>query len=85
MVEHNVRCDHTCRDSCAMLNEALRRETASVRFYETVYDDCNAPEVKNFLGEIVDERRSHILKIIQKLNELHARSQAMDGIANSFS
>ncbi|MFA6978208.1 MAG: hypothetical protein WC209_02705 [Ignavibacteriaceae bacterium] len=85
MVEHNVRCDHTCRDSCAMLNEALRRETASVRFYETVYDDCNAPEVKNFLGEIVDERRSHILKIIQKLNELHARSQAMDGITNSFS
>jgi rubrerythrin len=68
-----------------MLNEALRRETASVRFYETVYDDCNAPEVKNFLGEIVDERRSHILKIIQKLNELHARSQAMDGITNSFS
>jgi len=85
MVEHNVRCDHTCRDSCAMLNEALRRETASVRFYETVYDDCNAPEVKSFLGEIVDERRSHILKIIQKMNELHAKSQAMDGIANSFS
>jgi len=68
-----------------MLNEALRRETASVRFYENVYDDCNAPEVKNFVGEIVDERRSNILKIIQKLNELHAGSQAMDGIANSFS
>ncbi|MFA6596599.1 MAG: hypothetical protein WCS69_02680 [Ignavibacteriaceae bacterium] len=85
MVEHNIRCDHTCRDSCAMLNEALRRETASVRFYENVYDDCNAPEVKNFVGEIVDERRSNILKIIQKLNELRAGSQAMDGIANSFS
>jgi len=68
-----------------MLNEALRRETASVRFYETVYDDCNSPEVKNFLGDIVDERRLHILKIIQKLNELHARSQAMDGISNSYS
>ncbi|OIO17711.1 MAG: hypothetical protein COZ80_13080 [Ignavibacteria bacterium CG_4_8_14_3_um_filter_37_9] len=68
-----------------MLNEALRRETASVRFYESVYDDCNAPEVKNFLGDIVEERRMHILKIIQKLNELRAKSQAMDGIANSFS
>jgi len=68
-----------------MLNEALRRETASVRFYESVYDDCNAPEVKNFLGDIVEERRMHILKIIQKLNELRAKSQAMDGITNSFS
>lgn len=85
MVEHNVKCDHTCRDSCVMLNEALRRETASVRFYESVYDDCNAPEVKNFLGDIVEERRMHILKIIQKLNELRAKSQAMDGITNSFS
>ncbi|MFA4922949.1 MAG: hypothetical protein WC557_02020 [Ignavibacteriaceae bacterium] len=84
MVEHNVKCDHTCRDSCAMLNEALRRETSSVRFYESVYDECNAPEVKNFVGKIVDERRSNILNIIQKLNELHAQSQAMDGIANSF-
>ena len=85
MVENNVKCDRTCGESCAMLNEALRRETASVRFYESVFDDCNAPEVKSVLAEIVDERRVQILKIIQKLNELRAKSQAMDGIANSFS
>ncbi|MBA4251577.1 MAG: hypothetical protein C0442_07630 [Chlorobiaceae bacterium] len=67
-----------------MLNEALRKETSSVRFYESVFEECNTPEVRNFLSDIIDARRQEILKIIQKLNEIHARSQSLDGLAASF-
>ncbi len=84
MFDKEFQCQHTCRNSCASLNEALRKETATVRFYETVFEECNAPEVRTFLGEIIETRREEILKIIQKLNEIHARSQSMDGIASSF-
>lgn len=84
MAEKEFQCGHNCRNTCSMLNEALRKETASVRFYESVFDECTTPEVKSFLGEVVEERRTEILKIIQKLNEIHARSQALDGIASSF-
>lgn len=85
MTHNEFKCSHACRNSCASLNEALRKETASVRFYESVYEECNSPEIKNFLNEIIDERRKDILRIIQKLNEIHARSQTLDGIASSFS
>lgn len=79
-----VKCQHACRNTCAMLNEALRKETAMVRFYESTLDECNFPEVSSFMNELVEEKRQVILRIIQKLNEIHVRSQALDGIVSSF-
>ena len=84
MTDKEFQCGHNCRNTCSMLNEALRKETASIRFYESVYDECTTPEVKTFLGDIVEKRRSEVLKIISKLNEIHARAQSMDGIVSSF-
>ncbi|MBE2281816.1 MAG: hypothetical protein IAE91_15635 [Ignavibacteriaceae bacterium] len=77
-------CQHICKNSCASINEALRRETAAVRFYESVLENCNSPEIKTFLTELMEERRVAILKMIQKLNEIHARSQVIDGMISSF-
>lgn len=84
MAELEVKCQHACKNTCATLNEALRRETAMVRFYESIVDECNIPEVSSFISELIDEKRKVILSLIQKLNEIHVRSQALDGIASSF-
>lgn len=84
MKEEEINCQHACRNSCAMLNEALRREAALVRFYEGILAECNFPEVRSFLFESVEQKRKSILAIIQKLNELHAHSQSLNGINSSF-
>jgi hypothetical protein len=84
MKRSEINCMRTCKNTCAMLNEALRKEASIVRYYESLSEECNFPEVHNFLQEIIEEKRSGILRIIQKLNELHARSQASDGIISSF-
>lgn len=84
MKEQEIHCEHACRNTCAMLNEALRKETAIVRYYENMLDECNFPEVKGFITDFVEEKRKGMLQIIQKLNEIHARSQSMDGIYSSF-
>jgi len=84
MKEKDINCMHACKNTCSMLNEALRKEAATVRFYEGVLEECNTPDVKSFVGDLVDERRKGILKIIQKLNEIHARSQVVDGVYSSF-
>jgi hypothetical protein len=67
-----------------MLNEALRKETSLVMFYKSTLEECNMPDIKNFINEIVEEKSKTILQIIQKLNEIHVRSQIIDGVASSF-
>lgn len=84
MKETDEKCMHTCKNTCAMLNEALRKEAAMVRFYEGVLGDCNLPEVHGFISELIEEKRQAILRIIQKLNELHANSKSIDGVISSF-
>lgn len=84
MNEDEKKCMHTCRNTCAMLSDALRKEAAMVRFYESVLTECNLPEISSFISELVEEKRKDILSIIHKLNELHAHSQTMDGIESSF-
>jgi len=84
MKDSEINCMHTCRNTCAMLNEALRKEASIIRFYEALMEECNFPEVRSFLVDLVEEKRKGILRIIQKLNELHAHSQSLDGIISSF-
>lgn len=84
MSEMEIKCQHACKNTCTSLNEALRRETAMVRYYESILDECNIPEVSKFMGDLVEDKRKVILSLIQKLNEIHVRSQTLDGIASSF-
>jgi hypothetical protein len=79
-----INCQHACKNTCASLNEALRKETAIVKYYEGVLAECNMPEVRTFMDELIEEKRKIILLLIQKLNEIHVRSQAIDGITSSF-
>ena len=84
MTDYNSQCQHACKNTCASLNEALRKETAMIKFYEGMLDECKIPEVKTFMDELVDDKRKIILRLISKLNEIHVRSQTSDGIARSF-
>ncbi|HMU43713.1 MAG TPA: hypothetical protein PKA80_10455 [Ignavibacteriaceae bacterium] len=84
MAELEIKCQHACKNTCATLNEALRRETSMARFYESVVEECNMPDVSSYINELVEEKRKVILSLIQKLNEIHVRSQAIDGVASSF-
>ena len=80
----NLRCDHRCRNTCAMLTAALAEETMTVRFYQSVMTQCDEPDVHNFVRSLVEERSASVIRIMQKLNEIKARSQSMDSVQSSF-
>lgn len=84
MKKAEVNCLHACKNSCAMLNEALRKETELIRFHEAILEECSYPEIREFIVEITEAKRELVLRIIQKLNEMHARSQIIDGVISSF-
>ena len=84
MKDADPKCMHACKNTCASLNEALRKEASTVRYYEEVLEECSMPEIKSFISEMIEEKRKIILLIVQKLNEIHARSQVVDGVISSF-
>jgi hypothetical protein len=80
----DFKCEHTCRNLCAALNEALRTETRLIEFYVRILGECNYPEIQRFVHDLVEEKRKSLLLIVQKLNEMYARSEIMDGVMASF-
>ena len=84
MNEMNIKCAHACRATCAMLSEALREENGMAQFYETLGKECNYPDVNAMLQELIELRSKSVLMINQKLNELRARSEIIDGVISSY-
>ena len=84
MNENSVRCAHACRNTCAMLAEALREESEMVTFYERLRQECIYPDVQLMLQELIEQRSRSVLMINQKLNELRARGEILDGVISSY-
>jgi rubrerythrin len=84
MDEENVKCAHACRNTCAMLSQALRDESDMVRFYEKLKAECDYPDVHDMLQELLEARSRSVLRINQKLNEMRARAEILDGVISSF-
>jgi hypothetical protein len=84
MNDDSVKCSHACRNTCAMLSQALRDESEMVRYYERLRAECDYPDVHDMLQELVEARSRSVLLINQKLNELRARAEILDGVISSF-
>jgi rubrerythrin len=67
-----------------MLRQALREESDMVRFYERLKAECDYPDVHEMLQELVEARSRSVLLINQKLNELRARAEILNGVISSF-
>ena len=84
-MKHSIpHCEHACRTTCAMLNTILREETELMKLYETALTDCDYPDVRSFVQEMMESKSGSILSILQKLNELRARGEVGDGVMASF-
>ena len=79
-----VYCAHNCRNACALLNDAMKRESEMVKFYDEILAECDYPDIHGFVRELSEERSKAILRIVQKVNEMQSRGQILDGVISSF-
>ena len=50
MSETGIDCQHACKNTCSSLNEALRKETAIIKYYEAVLAECSIARSENVYG-----------------------------------
>ncbi|MFH0990745.1 MAG: hypothetical protein V1799_12090 [bacterium] len=84
MEKEAIQCEHACRNTCAMLNQALHEETAMMRFYQHLKEECDYPDVRALVEDLLEKGGVSILKINQKLNEIQARAESINGVMSSY-
>ena len=84
MTQNEFHCEHTCLNSCASLTRALQLETTIVRLAEETLQQCDDADIKAFFVRLAENGSETTLRILQKLNEIQARSQIVGGISRSF-
>ncbi len=84
MNTNDINCAHACKNSCAMLKKAIERETELSRFYEELTAVCDYPDIQSFLSDSLNRHRTMIGDIREKLSQMEARGQVLDGIISSF-
>jgi hypothetical protein len=54
------------------MNRILLREAVVEQMYDTLYAECDYPDVKDFARTIADERKAYVKKLEESLNKMYA-------------
>ncbi|HTO94662.1 MAG TPA: hypothetical protein VMM80_09800 [Bacteroidota bacterium] len=80
----NTPCTHSCKGLCAALEVAEHREQETVREYRRYAAQCDYPDVRLILEEMVHEREKALARLRELKEILSVKFNAIDRINDSF-
>ena len=84
MEEIEFNCDHSCKNTCAALHEALTRENEILQIYKKSADECSMLDIKNYINGQITGKRKVIFSLLQMLDEMKVKSRVIDEIAENY-
>jgi hypothetical protein len=84
MATGKTDCEHRCRNTCAMLNDALQDEKKKIAYYESMLNDCDDPGVRTFTKELLEAHSLLVSRISQKISEIGSNAEVLDNIIDGF-
>ncbi|MBS4027781.1 MAG: hypothetical protein KGZ58_03995 [Ignavibacteriales bacterium] len=84
MTNPQTHCDHNCKGHCNALDIALNHERQAILEYAAFRDECNYPDVRAMLNELI-LRQEKTLRLLEETKAaLHARFEVLDQVQESF-
>jgi rubrerythrin len=80
----NPNCVHSCKGLCSALEIAEHRESEAIKEYRRFAGDCDYPDVRVLLEELIREREKGLMLLREKRQALTAKFNAIDNITESF-
>ena len=77
-------CEHACKNTCATLEEAIKRENELLELFNNSLAECNMPDVHTLMSRAIESKKKEILDLQQKLEEIQTRSAIDDDIEESY-
>ena len=80
----NSTCVHSCKGLCNALEVAEHRERESIKQYREFAIQCDYPDVRALLEELIRERERGLNLLKEKREMLIMKFNALDDIRDSF-
>jgi hypothetical protein len=84
MKENIINCEHACKNTCATIEEAVKREESLVILYQSALNECNIPDINSLMSRMITNSKSAINELNQKLIEVKSASGIIDDIEKSY-
>jgi hypothetical protein len=79
-----AQCKHTCRDKCRALEYAQLLELKVIREFTAYRDECDYPDVKTMLAELIAGHERSLALLCEKRDQLSATFDVLHLIQESF-
>lgn len=80
-----VQCMHTCQGHCNALKVAEQIEVSAIEGYSRYLTECNYPDVRVILQDMIDRHQKTLQFLQGKKSELTEKLNILDNINDSFS
>lgn len=77
-------CVHSCKGLCNALEVAEKREREAIKEYRAFAENCDYPDVRVILEDLVKERERALTVLRDKREALAVKFEMIDRIADSF-
>ncbi|MBI5471095.1 MAG: hypothetical protein HY961_01985 [Ignavibacteriae bacterium] len=77
-------CAHSCKGLCNALEIAEHREREAIKEYGRFAENCDYPDVRVLLQEVIKDREHSLRMLEEKRAMLVAKFETLDNINDSF-
>ena len=84
MLKSDAQCAHSCKGFCTALELATLREKEAILQYDSLRDECDYPDVKAILNELIIQRQKTIRLLEEAKVLMKSKFELLDQIQNGF-
>ena len=83
-MKKDIECAHSCKGFCNALEIATLHEKEAILQYDSLRDECNYPDVKVILNELIIQRQKTIRLLDEAKVLLKSKFEILDQMQNGF-
>ena len=83
-MKQDVKCAHGCKEFCTAIEIATLREKEAILQYDALRDECDYPDVKAILNELILQRQKSIRLLEEAKLLMKSKFEVLDQIQDGF-
>jgi len=79
-----IQCAHNCKEFCTALESAMLREKDAILQYGAMRDQCDYPDVKILLNELIIQRQRSINLLMETKALIKSKFAVLDQVREGY-